>query len=85
MTPFAPVTAPMPIDVMANVGATKFAVSPVSAYRRPISGAMNELGAPFVRIWTYAGNVGGFPGQVFFCAAVVLIVVGIGTWLGNRK
>ncbi|MGL4554248.1 MAG: hypothetical protein ACRC33_24045 [Gemmataceae bacterium] len=46
---------------------------------------MNELLSPFVRLWTYVGNVGGFPGQVFFCAAVVLIIVGGFTWFGNKK
>ncbi len=46
---------------------------------------MTELAAPIVRLWTYVGNTGGFPGQVFFCAAVVLIVVGVCTWHGTKK
>ena len=46
---------------------------------------MNELASPFVRVWTYVGQTGGFPGQVFFCAAVVLVIVGCFTWLSNRK
>jgi hypothetical protein len=46
---------------------------------------MNELAAPIVNLWTYVGNNWGFPGQVFFCASVVLLVLGVCTWLGNRK
>jgi hypothetical protein len=46
---------------------------------------MNELMAPFIRLWNYVGHVGGFPGQLFFCCVVVLIVLGGLTWLSNRK
>ena len=46
---------------------------------------MQELVSPIVRLWTYIGNVGGFPGQVFFCSAVVLLILGVLTWIGNRK
>lgn len=46
---------------------------------------MNELARPFVRAWEYAGNVGGYPGQVFFCVAVVMLIVGGLTWFSNRK
>ena len=46
---------------------------------------MNELVRPFVRAWEYVGNVGGFPGQLFFCVAVVMIVIAGLTWFGNRK
>ena len=34
---------------------------------------MNELFSPIVRLWTYVGHTGGFPGQIFFCATVVLL------------
>jgi hypothetical protein len=47
--------------------------------------AVSELAAPFIRLWTWVGHTGGFPGQVFFCAAVVLIIVGGFTWFSNRK
>jgi hypothetical protein len=46
---------------------------------------MYELTAPFVRLWNYVGNVGGFPGQLFFCLAVVMLLFGIFTWFSNRK
>ncbi|MFQ3593956.1 MAG: hypothetical protein SNJ82_12315 [Gemmataceae bacterium] len=46
---------------------------------------MNELAAPFVRLWNYVTQVGGFPGQIFFCVTVIMLVVGGITWLSNRK
>ena len=35
---------------------------------------MNELGRPFVRAWEWIEQVGGFPGQVFFVVAVIIVV-----------
>jgi len=46
---------------------------------------MSELARPFVRVWEYAGNVGGFPGQMFFIIAVAMLVIGGLTWFANRK
>jgi hypothetical protein len=46
---------------------------------------VNELTRPFIRLWEYVGNNGGYPGQVFFCVVVVMIIVGGLTWLGNKK
>jgi hypothetical protein len=46
---------------------------------------MNELTRPFVRAWTWMEQVGGFPGQVFFCVAVIMLVIGFLTWFGNKK
>jgi hypothetical protein len=46
---------------------------------------VNELVKPFVQLWNYVERVGGFPGQVFFCVMVVMLVVGGLTWFGNRK
>jgi hypothetical protein len=46
---------------------------------------MNELIQPFVRMWNYVEQVGGYPGQIFFCVVVVMIVIGGLTWFGNRK
>jgi hypothetical protein len=46
---------------------------------------MMELARPFVLLWNYVSEVGGFPGQVFFGIAVVMAVVGVLTWYGNRK
>jgi hypothetical protein len=46
---------------------------------------MSELARPFVEAWNWVERVGGFPGQVFFCVAVVMLIIGALTWFGNRK
>jgi hypothetical protein len=46
---------------------------------------VNELVRPFVRLWDYVDEVGGFPGQVFLVVACVMLVVGALTWYGNKK
>jgi hypothetical protein len=46
---------------------------------------MSELVRPFVRAWEWIGNVGGFPGQVFFVIVVIIIILGAMTWFGNRR
>ena len=46
---------------------------------------MKELTRPFVQLWTWVTENGGFPGQVFFCVVVVMLIVGGLTWFGNRK
>jgi hypothetical protein len=43
------------------------------------------LTRPFVRLWEWFYQVGGLPGQIFFCCAVVLAVLGIATWFGNKR
>jgi hypothetical protein len=46
---------------------------------------MSELAKPFVDAWDYAERVGGFPGKVFFCIAVIFVILGGLTWYGNRR
>jgi hypothetical protein len=46
---------------------------------------VKELTGPFLRVWEYFGKVGGFPGQVFFVVAVVILILGGLTWFANRK
>ena len=46
---------------------------------------MYELTQPFVRLWDWVGREGGFAGQVFFCALVVMSIVGALTWFSNRR
>jgi hypothetical protein len=46
---------------------------------------MNELVQPFVRLWTWVEQVGGFPGQVFFVVAVIMLIIGALTWFANKK
>jgi hypothetical protein len=43
------------------------------------------MARPFVRLWNWVEQVGGFPGQVFFCVFVVMLVVGFLTWFSNKK
>jgi hypothetical protein len=46
---------------------------------------MNELARPFVNAWNYVEQVGGFPGQVFFCVLIVMLVIGGLTWYSNKR
>jgi hypothetical protein len=46
---------------------------------------MSELVRPFLKAWNWIEQVGGFPGQVFFCVACVMLIVGLLTWYGNKK
>ena len=46
---------------------------------------MRELTSPFVRLWKWVEEVGGFPGQVFFCVAVVMIFIGVLTWFNAKR
>jgi len=46
---------------------------------------VKELARPFVSAWEWIGQVGGFPGQVLALAAILMLVIGVLTWLGNKK
>jgi hypothetical protein len=46
---------------------------------------VNEMVRPFVRLWNYVDQVGGFPGQIFFVVTCVMLVIGFLTWYGNKK
>ncbi len=46
---------------------------------------MNELTSPFVRLWHWISTTGGFPGQVLFCCAVVMLVLALIVWFTNRR
>ena len=46
---------------------------------------MSELARPMVRAWEWIGHVGGFPGQVFFVVAIIIVILGGLTWFGNRR
>ncbi len=47
--------------------------------------AVDVLARPFVRLWQWFDQVGGLPGQIFFCCAVVLGILGVATWYGNKR
>jgi hypothetical protein len=46
---------------------------------------MEEMSRPFVRLWTWVEQEGGYPGQVFLVTAIVMAIVAFCTWLGNRR
>jgi hypothetical protein len=73
-----------PIATYACRGA---ATGGAGKYRDSLWGrwAVEVLARPFVRLWEWFEHVGGLPGQIFLCCAVVLGVLGIATWLGNKR
>jgi hypothetical protein len=46
---------------------------------------MREIAKPFQRLWEYVYETGGFPGQVFFVCAVIILIFGAITWFGNKR
>jgi len=46
---------------------------------------MSELLKPFVRGWDWIERSWGFPGQAFVIVALIMTVIAVGTWVGNRK
>jgi len=46
---------------------------------------MDILMSPFLRLWNWVENVGGFPGQVFFILAVIMLGIGVVTWFNDKQ
>ena len=46
---------------------------------------MDELAQPFIRLWDWVDQVGGYPGKVVFLCGVVMLVIGVLTWYGNKR
>jgi hypothetical protein len=46
---------------------------------------MDTLFSPFVRLWNWVETVGGYPGQVLFVCTLVIVVLGLITWVGNKR
>jgi hypothetical protein len=46
---------------------------------------VDELARPFLRLWDWVEQVGGFPGKVFFMCAVVMLVIAGLTWYSNKR
>ena len=46
---------------------------------------MSELAQPFVRVWNYVEQVGGYPGQMLFVCSVIMAIIGVLTWFGNKR
>ena len=46
---------------------------------------MSEIAMPFVRLWNYVDQTGGYPGKMLFICAVIMLVIGALTWYGNKR
>ena len=46
---------------------------------------MDVFFTPFVRLWNWVEQVGGYPGQVFFICAVLMLGLGGLTWYSNKR
>ena len=46
---------------------------------------MDVILSPFVRLWHWVEQVGGYPGQVVFVCAVIMLLLGGLTWYGNKR
>jgi hypothetical protein len=46
---------------------------------------VNEIAKPFVYLWNWVEQVGGFPGQIVFVCSVVILILGGLMWYGNKR
>ena len=46
---------------------------------------VDELARPFLQLWDWIDRVGGYPGKLFFLCIVIMTVVGVLTWFGNKR
>jgi hypothetical protein len=46
---------------------------------------MSELVRPFLQAWEWVGRTGGFPGQMFAIVATLMLIIGVLTWVSNKK
>jgi hypothetical protein len=46
---------------------------------------MEVLTRPFVQVWEWVDNVGGFPGKVVFVVSVIMLVLGVITWVNGKN
>ena len=46
---------------------------------------MDILTRPFVRLWDWVDRTGGFPGKVVFVIIVIMTILGVITWVGNKN
>lgn len=60
------------------------ALRPISRIARE-EPAVDELARPFLQLWDWIDRVGGYPGKLFFLAAVIMAVIGFLTWFGNKR
>jgi hypothetical protein len=48
-------------------------------------GAVDVIFSPLVRLWNWVDQVGGYPGQIFFVCAIIMLLLGVLTWYGNKR
>jgi hypothetical protein len=46
---------------------------------------VERLVRPFVQLWQWIEQTGGFPGQMFFVVAVLMGGIAALTWYSNRR
>jgi hypothetical protein len=46
---------------------------------------MEPIYRPFVRLWEWVEKTGGYPGQVLFVCVCVVGVLGVLTWVSNKR
>jgi hypothetical protein len=46
---------------------------------------VSEIAKPFIQLWNWVERVGGFPGQIVFVCSVVILILGVLTWYGNKR
>ncbi len=46
---------------------------------------MDELVQPFIRLWDWVEKTGGYPGQLLFVGAIIMLIIGGLTWYGNKR
>jgi hypothetical protein len=47
--------------------------------------AVDVIARPFIQLWRWVEQVGGFPGQMFFICTVIICILGALTWYGNKR
>ena len=46
---------------------------------------MEVLMRPFLQLWNWIDQVGGYPGKLMFGCVIVMAVVGGLTWYSNKR
>ena len=46
---------------------------------------MDVLFKPFVRLWDWIDQIGGFPGKLIFVIVVIMLILGFVTWFNNKN
>jgi hypothetical protein len=52
---------------------------------QPAERHMEPIYRPFVRLWEWVEKTGGYPGQVLFVCVCVVGILGLLTWVSNKR